>query len=331
MRPQQRSACAQWLLAFCTSLTHACITDNVPDDPYASSDRPQTKDAGTPPPGSMLGGGPVVTPALDAGAAPMITTDAGPAVFEAGTAGPCNLSGHWLISLRTVAQGLGVQQAGLWWHYYEIEQSGSELNVKRGLVCGSEVYPVDLLAAAVEFRASFDKIAQNNSHMGRRGTVTASGASCAVSFTRAYSIVGATTPHYADPNTQLPTLEQRATGNTPGWEDWDGDGQPASSLNVSGIVAGTRYTVLRVWSDWKGTVAAGASTFKLSVPDWGQDEAILGATNDLLKMTGVPVADARLHFAQFAKLTPEQVQGDTLTVCANIRRLAPMLTPEANE
>lgn len=331
MRPLQQSTCARLLLAVCTSVTHACITDSVPDDPYASSERPQPKDAGSTAPDSILAGGPVVTPALDAGAVPIKMTDAGPAVFEAGTAGPCNLGGHWLISLRTVAQGLGVQQAGLWWHYYEIEQTGSDLSVKRGLVCGSEVYPVDLLAAAVEFRASFDNIAQKNSHTGRRGTVTANGASCAVSFERAYSIVGATTPHYADPNTPLPTFEQRATGSTPGWEDWDGDGQPASSLNVSGIVAGTRYTVLRVWSDWKGTVGADASNFKLSVPDWGQDEAILGATNDLLKMTGVPVANTKLHFAQFAKLTPEQVQGDAVTVCANIRKLAPMLTPDAHQ
>jgi hypothetical protein len=331
MRPLEHGSFAGMLLVLATSLTPACITDSVPDDLYAPSDRPQAKDAGSAAPVSMLGGGSNVTPALDAGSTPMVTSDAGPAAFEAGVAGPCNLGGHWLISMRTVAQGLGVQQIGLWWHYYEIEQSGSDLNVKKGLVCGSEVYPLDILAAAVEFRASFDSIAQKNSHAGRRGTVTASGAKCTVSFERAYSVVGATTPYYANPSIPLPSLEQRASGSTPGWEDWDGDGQPAASLNVSGIVAGTRYTVLRVWNDWKGTIAANASSFKLSVPDWGQDEAILGATNDLLKMTGVPVADAKLHFAQFAKLVPEQVQGDAVAVCANIRKLAPSLTAEANQ
>jgi hypothetical protein len=326
MRPPEPRSLAGWLVVLATAITPACIVDSVAEDPYASSPHPRARDGSSSP-----AVGPAVPPSIDAGPTVMGSADAGAPAFETGAAsGACNLSGHWLISLRTVAQGLGVRQAGVWWHYYELEQSGSDLNVKQGLVCGSEVYPVDILAAAVEFRASFDSIVQKNSHAGRRGTVAVSGDKCSVTFQRAYTIVGATASHYANPMTQLPSLEQRATGSTPGWEDWDADGQPASSLNVSGIVAGTRYTVLRVWSDWKGTIAPGATSFKLSVPEWGQDEAILGATSDLLKMTGVPDADAKLHFAQLARLTPDQVQGDAVAICASIRSLAPTLTADAN-
>jgi hypothetical protein len=236
-----------------------------------------------------------------------------------------------LITQRTVAQGLGVRQRAAWWFYYEIGQNGSDLTVKRGLVCGNEVYPLDLLAASVQFKAAFPELVKKSSNAGRRGKAIASGSSCNVSFEKSYDIVGATTPYYKDPNIALPTLEQQASGSTPGWEDWDADGEPAVSLIVSGIANGSRYTVLRVFSEWSGTIAAGATTFKIAVPDWGQQESVLGVTSDLLTLTGEPDADPSGHFTQFAKLTPDQVKADDLAMCDFVRMQAATLTPEANQ
>ena len=77
-------------------------------------------------------------------------------------------------------------------------------------------------------------------------------------------------------------------------------------------------------------IPSGATTFRLPVSDWGQDESVLGVTADVLQQTGVPDADRSGHFTQFARLAPEQVLGDPSSICATVRQLAPRLTPEAN-
>jgi hypothetical protein len=224
-----------------------------------------------------------------------------------------------------------VKQRVAWWFYYELEQTGSQLDVRRGLVCGTQVFPIDALSAAVELEASFPALTANNSHAGRAGRVAASGESCSVSFERAVVVVGATTPFYTDEGTPLPGLDQPASDTSPGWEDWDADGNPAVSLHVSGLVEGTRYTALRAYSEWSGTIpSAAASPVELRVSDWGQEEAVLGVTAEVLKQTGVPDADRSGHFVQLARLEPGQAQGDDDSVCASIRQLAPLLTPEAN-
>lgn len=245
-------------------------------------------------------------------------------------AGACDLSGRWLITQRTIASGLGVKQRAAWWFYYEIDQTGSALNVTRGHVCGSQVFPVDALSAAVELEASFPALIENNSHAGRRGRVAANGDRCDVSFERAVVVLGATMPFYTDEANALPTLDQPASDGSPGWEDWDEDGNPAVSLHVSGLVEGSRYTALRAFSVWNGSMAAGASSFRLPVTDWGQEEAVLGVTAEVLEQTGVPDADRSGHFIELARLTPEQAAGDAALVCATVRRLAPLLTPDAN-
>lgn len=328
MRPFEHGYAPATLLLLSASVAPACLTDSVPPDIYASPAR-SPADAAARDAGAR--NEPADQRATDTG--PSGSDDAGanlPAPGTGGDSGPCDLTGHWLISQRQIAQGLGVRQAGLWWYYYELEQSGGTITVKKGLVCGGEVRPVDLLAAAVEWSAAWPAITAKNSHAGRRGTVTSAGSDCMVSFERAYAVVGATTPYYADARNPLPSVDQKGSGDTPGWEDWDGDGQPAVSLIVSGIVTGTRYTALRAWNEWSGKISAGATNFKLP-STWNQDEAILGATSDLLKQTGVPDADRSLHFAQFARLMPDQVQGDPEAMCATVRSLAPTLTSDADQ
>ena len=91
-------------------------------------------------------------------------------------------------------------------------------------------------------------------------------------------VVGATTPFYADERNALPTIDQPATDTEPGWEDWDEDGNPAVSLHVSGLVEGERYTALRSFILWSGSIPSGAMTFRLPVSDWGQEESVLGVT-----------------------------------------------------
>jgi hypothetical protein len=343
MPPSSKSPRAAKLAVLLGLATPGCVTDSVPPDIYSEAsqpdadpsveapsdrtarDEPPTRPANAP--GTAATGSEPEAP----GIAPAADPEADAVAPVAGNgSGACDLRGHWLITQHTIASGLGVKQRAAWWFYYEIDQAGSDLTVKRGFVCGSQVFPVDPLSAAVEFDASFPAMLANNSHAGRRGSVTASGDGCSVSFERAVIVVGATTPFYADERNALPTIEQPATDTEPGWEDWDEDGNPAVSLHVSGLVEGERYTALRSFILWSGSIPSGAMTFRLPVSDWGQEESVLGVTAEVLKQTGVPDADRSGHFTQFARLAPEQVPGDPDSICATVRQLAPTLTPDAN-
>jgi hypothetical protein len=320
-------------------VTPACVTDSVPPDIYSEDSEPPRLPAGpvassiaenepgSPAPGTSTAAAEPTAPASGLVPAPLTP---GPSASAASSGGACDLSGRWLITQRTIASGLGVKQRAAWWFYYEMDQTGGDLLVTRGLVCGSQVFPVDALSAAVELDASFPALIENNSHAGRRGTVARNGDGCDVSFERAVIVLGATTPFYADEANPLPALEQPATETRPGWEDWDEDGNPAVSLHVSGLVEGSRYTALRAYSVWDGAIPAGATTFQLAVSDWGQEEAVLGVTAEVLKQTGVPDADRAGHFTQLARLTPGQSAGDDAAVCATVRQLAPTLTPDAS-
>lgn len=309
----------------------ACIVDAMPPDVYASTgyrdaagsdpDRPSHQphhDGSTP------------DDSPDTAADASTALDAGGDIGDAPPAPGCDLTGPWLITERLIATGLGAKQAAVWWLYYEIEQSGEKLRVKRGLVCGTEVRPVSAVSAKVDMRTSWPKIMERNSHAGVSGLSRPSPAGCGVSISRAPYVMGATMPYYQDKSHALPTLEQAASGSSPGWEDWDSDGKPGISLHVSGLANGVRYMAARTTGDWKGEIKRGAARFKLR-SNWQQEEAVLGVTSDILKSTGTRDADPAVHFAQFAQLTPGQVSGDDATICNQIRNLAPMLTAEANE
>jgi hypothetical protein len=333
------------LLLLSAAAAQACITDNVPTRPFDASVVPSpgvdaAVDTGMPLPGQDAAGsgqdaaGPgqqEAGPALDSAFPPPPPGDGGPTPpAEGGVSnGPCELTGEWLITQRTVISALGVDQAGVYWFYYQIEQSGNEFTIKKGLQCGGQTNPITpLLSGSIAQEASWPGMLRYNPHAGRRGTITASGANCNVAFTRAVTVMGATCPYYLDESRPLPTTQ--ASGSTPGWEDWDQDGQPGVTLNISSTLAtGRRFTVVRIVNDWSGPFTPGATSFRLAADPF-QIESVLGADDEILKGLGDATSNPSDHFAQFAKLQPGQVQGDDTAMCAKIRELAPMLTPEAN-
>ncbi len=149
-----------WLL--CSTLLLGCITDTVPPDIYSTGqsyepavadgpgsdmDRPDMPEN----PDSPDSPDPLEPPVSD-----MPARDA--SIGSDPPSEGCDLSGEWLVTERNVASGLGVKQAGVTWFYYEIEQSGNQLQVKRGLVCGSQVKPVDAVSAAVNYSAAWPKM-----------------------------------------------------------------------------------------------------------------------------------------------------------------------------
>jgi hypothetical protein len=243
----------------------------------------------------------------------------------------CDLSGRWLITLHLVADGLGQLQTVHTWLYYEIEQQADALHVTKGLQCGDAVNARTALGGNADFHSSWDLVSQKFKDDGRTGTSTSTSAGCQVQLDKWYVVKGATVPHYSDPKFPLPTMDEPASGTTPGWEDWDQDGKPGVTGAISGAISGKIYMTSRTWNVLSGAVADPSHVFKLSA-DWKQEENVLGYDgSSLLTSQAVRAADATLHFAQLVRLGPTQASGgDDLAICAAIRQLAPMLTPDAS-
>jgi hypothetical protein len=129
----------------------------------------------------------------------------------------------------------------------------------------------------------------------------------------------------------MPMPSDEATSTTPGWEDWDNDGNPGITMNVTGLATGQIYIAIREWNLWSGTIATDASTFKVA-DSWDSEQDLLGYTGSSLlteTASGTRDNDNSLHFVQFARLGATQATGDDPTICASIRTLAPTLTPDA--
>jgi len=300
-------------LAF-LALGSACAQDTVPQNPAAAP-----VDAGTPvvapPPGS------------DGGA----ESDAASAPAEAGipSSPACDLNGRWLVALRVLADALGQTQASHNWFYYELQQNGQDVTVSKGLHCGFEVVHVSALGADVDSQGAWPALLTHDTDTGRKGTMQATANGCQVDFEKRYTVRGATLPFYADPNQPMPTTAQQASGSTPGWEDWDGDGHPGITLVVSGAATGDLYCAQRDWNQFSGAIAQNETSFTVPVT-WDSGQDVLGYQgSSLITGASVPDSDATQHFAVFVKLDPSQATGDDTAICAAVRALVPTLAPTA--
>jgi hypothetical protein len=172
-------------------------------------------------------------------------------------------------------------------------------------------------------------IASRAGYTGRTGTSAVVSGGCQVDFAKWYTVRGATVPYYLDPSKPLPTVDEKATGGQPGWEDWDADGNPGITGLVSGAVTGKIFTAPRVWTHISGSASDIASTFKLPV-QWDQEANVMSYDGSpLLLSEAARASDATLHFAEFVRLAPAQAVGDDNAICKSIVALAPMLTPVA--
>jgi hypothetical protein len=284
-------------------------------------------------------------PPLASEAAPADTSpsamngDAQPPVREAAvppeaTTTVCDLTGRWLATEREVANGLGAQEATHIWYYLEISQSGSQARITKGLNCGGNIRPISAVGANSDYPKLWPALLTHDTQTGRTATSTtmSSGGGCSVSFDKRYMVMGATVPFYEDPNQMLPTSSQQATASSPGWEDWDQDGNPGYTVNVTGFVTGQVYLATRGWSVWSGTISAGASAFKLA-DKWNSEQSLLGYNGSSLltaATSATPDNNSSLHFVQLARLDASQATGDDATACAAVRSLAGTLTPDAS-
>jgi hypothetical protein len=263
------------------------------------------------------------------GAAGMITDAGGPAPSEP-TGGACDLSGRWLATLHYVTDAIGQLQTVHTYVYYEIAATDGGFAITKGLHCGDDVIAEGLFAVEGDFSSSAAASTQRLSYVGRPVSSTASGGGCDVHFGKWYIVVGASYPHYTDPTLTLPTIDQPASGTTPGWEDWDQDGNPGVSIRLTGIIAGKVFVASRSWSEAQGSVSQLGDRFQIPL-QWNQEKNVIGYEgSELLASDAVRAADPSLHFVELARLAPEQATGDDLAICRAVVELAPRLTPTAS-
>ncbi|HEX3772660.1 MAG TPA: hypothetical protein VHV30_17395 [Polyangiaceae bacterium] len=246
--------------------------------------------------------------------------------------GPCDLTGRWIATVRTVTTALNTEEAAHTWYYFQITQSGSAVTIAKGLVCGKNVRALSAVGGNSDFPKAWPAMQAQISYTGHKGTSASASGGCQVSFDKTEEVMSATEAYYADVSHALPGMSDQASGSAPGWLDWDNDGQPGYSMSITGLATGQIYMVDRTTYTLSGEIAASASTFKLAV-DWDSEQDVLGIDGPpILSMTASAVkdGDASLHFATFARLSDSQATGDDDAVCSAIRMLAPTLTPDAD-
>jgi hypothetical protein len=285
-------------------------------------------------------------PSVTATATPTATTTATSTAPEAGTgseaasniepdaasnapAGPCDLTGRWIASDHQVLDGLSVLEAAHVWYYLELTQSGSAGAITRALDCGENVSAISPSGANETCTKAWPAY-QSKVGAALQGvafTSTTSGSGCAVSFKPFYTVIGATVPYYLDPSRPLP--DAGAAGSSPGWEDWDHDGNPGVTQNSTGLVVGALYLSARRGSSWSGKIAASATTFKLT-NNWIVEQFDFGyspSSAGLLTSQAGKYSDQTTQFIELARLSASQATGNDDSVCSAIRTLAPTLTP----
>jgi hypothetical protein len=322
----QRTGAGALYLALGLLTVGGCGSDQVQPGYYGALD------GGGDGSSSSSGGADARGPA-EGGTSPSSGDDAGVSMEEAGvpTSPSCDMNGRWLVAQRVLADAIGQKQASHNWFYYEIHQSADQVTVTKGLHCGYEVVPITALGATVDSHLAWPAILAHDSDTGRRGTMEVAASGCQLGIEKRYTVRGATVSFYSDPAQTMPTASQKAAGSSPGWEDWDLDGNPGITLVVSegGSNLGSLYCAQRDWNQFTGAVATSSTVFSVPVT-WGSEQDALGyAGSQLVTESADPDSDPAQNFAWFARLGPTQATGDDTAICAAVRSLIPTLTPGA--
>ncbi len=323
-----------------------CVSDFSPDPYKVNPNTISATDAGSADAAVRDSGS--TTPRDSGSTAPPPTTDAGPVMptGDSGSteppptgSGPCDLSGRWIMTEHNQSVAYGAEQVSLGMLYVEITQQGAALTVSRSMLCGTSTNeaknPAQLFAVAMEDSRSWPAYQKQVNYDGRKGTSSEANGGCNVSFEKAPLVKGMTVATYKDEGVALPTAQQMASGATPGWEDWDGDGQPGITMTVSKAADANMYTAVRAFLACEGTTDANPTHFSLT-STWNQQRIVYGSDNSLPFVTQLLGSDAaqstvpNSSFVEFARLSADQATGDDDAICAAIRTLSPMLNPDAN-
>lgn len=288
----------------------------APSDPAGSSDPSAPSNPSDP--------GDPALPRVDGG------TMTGDVMTPPASAGPCDLSGRYLMTERMGMDALGAKQINHHWHYVELTQLGTKVTFSTAIFCGQDTIGLPPVGVSMDDSAAWPSYMTHRTYGGRVGTSQESASGCKVSFEKKPIVLGATVDTYGDLSVTLPTADEEANATNPGWEDWDADNHPGVTLRISGTISGSLYAALRTWTVYDGSIAGVGDTFKLPISDWGQVRSTLGYDGSpLLTADAAPDTDKTQHVVEFARVSQAQVGGDDAAKCKAVRALAATLTPNA--
>lgn len=246
------------------------------------------------------------------------------------SAGPCDLTGRYLMTERLGMDALGAKQITHHWHYVELTQVGTKVTFSTSTFCGQDTIGLPPVGVSMDDSAAWPSYMTHRTYGGRVGTSQESASGCDVTFEKKAVVLGATVETYGDLSVTMPTADEKADATNPGWEDWDADNNPGVTLRISGTISGSLYAALRTWTVYDGSIAAVGDTFKLPISDWGQLRSTLGYDGSpLLTADAAPDTDMTQHVVEFARVSEAQVGGDDAAKCKAVRDLAATLTPNA--
>lgn len=255
----------------------------------------------------------------------------------------CDFRGVWAVRQTTFNQEsvLSTVQTASNWYYFELDQSGTTLDVVEHMDCGIQVTGTGLADVTTTLQpAAITGMLRVNTQVGRAATVTNTGGRCEFTFERFWSIRGgeeALLDGRNDPSS-VQELEERkplpTQDATAGATDPDGDSVDGLRFDVAGL--GNRNAIQRDWTEWFTNddypVMAGAdhSTFEIRASFDNQENLLAVDPDSPLLRAGSRPMDKN-HRVKFVYLGPSvespEVQGflgatDTDT-CVAIQQLIP--------
>jgi hypothetical protein len=219
----------------------------------------------------------------------------------------CQLSGKWISNQRTLNIALNgkMKQAGHNWAYWEFEQSGTEVTVKKGLKCGVEIIERSepSYSQVIADPPVWDAITKNVFNTGRKGVYGLSeSGECFLSLEKFYLVRGATVSHFINPDVLLDDARTKAEGTTPGWEDWDQDGNPGITFRLVGVATGALYVAQREWTEYFGPTEKNADSFTLQVR-WNNEQVVIDQDPEgLPSADSWPAPEPSEHFVVFVRV-----------------------------
>jgi hypothetical protein len=235
----------------------------------------------------------------------------------------CDLTGRWWSVESTVQVGFGgaVRQETRLLEYWELSQVGTDLTVVRHRVCDIASRSVGALAATQVFYAEAyrDALRAQVRYDGRVGLVGGLGqARCVLSMGEAAHVRGATLPHFADPAFPLPS--EPAAQGAPGTEDWDDDGAPGLSVQITGAATGRVFSVTRSFDAPYGEFPAGAARFAVA-ESFRTERVALGSAPPGLPSAELSASvDPADHGRTFLRLAADELTlRDDAALCEALR------------
>lgn len=268
----------------------------------------------------------------------------------------CDMNGIWVVRMLSIVQALGLEQCGNIYHYLELSQEGTDVEIVNHFNCSIEGRGS---ANSAMNDATIQSFISTNSMIGRKGTMmkTADG-TCQLEFEPWWMAFGVDEATYLPtPRNSSMSLQDLQSANpfpmtADGAIDPDNDGQPGVQLIVTGAVNGSRHITQRVVMAWMTNdrykiTPALDWTDDFEIGNWAEPEEYTVATtppnNPFLMSPALPVNSdaARVTFKFLGRDTsdprvagvvvssdPTDLEGATQT-CKNIVSAIPPIGPLA--